>query len=71
MLRSQNRPADYAARLRRRYRRRWWVALLRALLRRLRSGQGAAELRGLDDHGLADLGLSRSGIDAAARGLFR
>ncbi|MBT9566936.1 MAG: DUF1127 domain-containing protein [Thiobacillus sp.] len=40
-------------------------------MRTLRQRRGAAQLRALDERALHDLGLSRSNIEAAARGLFR
>ena len=61
----------YAERLRNRYRRRLLVMWWRWLMRTLRQRRGAAQLRALDDRALHDLGLSRSSIEAAARGLFR
>lgn len=52
-----------------------WRKDLSAWLNRLRTErlyrQGAAKLRALDERSLHDLGVSRSDIDAAARGLFR
>jgi uncharacterized protein YjiS (DUF1127 family) len=61
----------YAECLRNRYRRRQLVVWWRWLMRTLRQRRGAAQLRALDDRTLHDLGLSRSDIEAAARGLFR
>lgn len=62
---------EYAERLRHRYRRWRLAAWWRWLLLTLRRRRGAAQLRALDDRALHDLGLSRSNIEAAARGLFR
>lgn len=62
---------EYAERLRNRYRRRLLVVWWRWLMRTLRQSRGAAQLRALDERALHDLGLSRSNIEAAARGLFR
>ena len=61
----------YADRLRNRYRRRLLVIWWRWLMRTLRQRRGAAQLRALDDRTLHDLGLCRSNIEAAARGLYR
>lgn len=62
---------ERAEKLRRRHRSRllaiWW----RWLIRTLRHREGAAQLRALDDRALSDLGLSRSNIEAASRGLLR
>ncbi|MBN8779894.1 hypothetical protein [Thiobacillus sp.] len=63
--------AEYADRLRKRYRRRLLAAWWRWLLRTLRHRRGAAQLHALDERALHDLGLTRSNIDAAARGLYR
>jgi uncharacterized protein YjiS (DUF1127 family) len=62
---------EYAERLRNRYRRWLHAVWWRWLLRTLRYRRGAAQLQALDDRTLHDLGLSRSDIEAAARGLFR
>ncbi|MCA1979716.1 MAG: hypothetical protein LDL19_10825 [Thiobacillus sp.] len=61
----------YAARLRNRYRRRLLAAWWRWLLRALRHRRGAQQLCALDERALHDLGLTRSNIDAAARGRYR
>ncbi len=62
---------EYADRLRKQYRRRLLAAWWRWLLRTLRHRRGAAQLQALDERALHDMGLTRSKIDAAARGLYR
>lgn len=62
---------EHAEHLRHRYRRRLLAVWWRWLMRTLRQRRGAAQLRALDERSLHDLGLSRSNIEAAARGLFR
>ncbi|WP_296764733.1 DUF1127 domain-containing protein [Thiobacillus sp.] len=62
---------EHAERLRYRYRKRLFAVWWRWLMRTLRHRKGAAQLRALDERALHDLGLSRSNIEAAARGLFR
>lgn len=62
---------ELAERLRHRYRRRLFAVWWRWLMHTLRQRRGAAQLRALDERALHDLGLSRSNIEAAARGLFR
>lgn len=61
----------HAEKLRLRFRRRMLAIWWRWVMRTLRHREGAARLRALDDQALSDLGLSRSNIEAASRGLLR